>query len=651
MSEMAKFPYLTQRSGTRNLYYKRRVPDELRADDRPQQIWRSLKTSDWKNAKKTYAAQHAEIELLFNQWRREDGPPHLPPNTSLPSNHASSPGVTPLTPSLLRRLADTHYLNTFDADFQWRGTLWRKVLEDEVAFWNWNIIEHPIHDHDGEKLGGQSSTYFDYLMEEPELETIFLYSVFVARKKRLHKLRRQYKLGDTQACFPSATALLASQGVALSETDLARLLRKLLDVEIKALEDLCAGDETTFDGIVEHHANTPTSTEPHAPESQGEILSTLIEKYLDDTAREREWPRKTILRKRGELREFVEIAGDKPAASYRQADGVKFRDVQMALPANRQRDPFGGLSLIKAAEKAKNLKAAGEATALLNPTTIKDKIGTVSLFFEWIKSRDSSVVNPLAEQKIRISKKRHKLRYPWTVDELNRMFSAPLYVGCKSENQWRQPGEVVLRHSAKFWAPLISLFSGLRLGEIIQLQVSDVKQLEGITYFDVTPIAMDTQDEEAADIESDDEKSLKTPSSQRAIGVHKVLFDIGFADFLQSRRASGALRLFPEYERAMDDGSWSKQYSKYFKRFRDSIGVTRPGVKFHSLRHNVEDALRNARNVPKEIRDAIQGHGENGVSREYGTGYYVETLNLAIQKIHFEGLNLDHLIDNSANRR
>jgi hypothetical protein len=65
-------------------------------------------------------------------------------------------------------------------------------------------------------------------------------------------------------------------------------------------------------------------------------------------------------------------------------------------------------------------------------------------------------------------------------------------------------------------------------------------------------------------------------------------------------------------------------------------------VKFHSLRHNVEDALRNA-DVRQEVRDAIQGHGENGVSREYGTGYYVKTLNIALQKIIYDGLDLSHL--------
>jgi len=72
----------------------------------------------------------------------------------------------------------------------------------------------------------------------------------------------------------------------------------------------------------------------------GELMSILIEKYIEDTSREREWPVKTTDRKRGELREFLEIAGDKPVNAYRQEDGVKFKDVQMNLPVHRQKAPF-----------------------------------------------------------------------------------------------------------------------------------------------------------------------------------------------------------------------------------------------------------------------------------------------------------------------
>jgi hypothetical protein len=158
---------------------------------------------------------------------------------------------------------------------------------------------------------------------------------------------------------------------------------------------------------------------------------------------------------------------------------------------------------------------------------------------------------------------------------------------------------------------LIALFSEIRLGEIIQMQVTDVKISDGIMYFDVTPLAdIDAKDEESQELDAGEEKSLKTGSSRRGIPVHHTLLDIGFGDFLKFRRGSGTSRLMPEYEKAKDDGSWSKQFSKHFTRFRKSIGVTRRRVKFHSLRHNVEDALRNA-DVRQEVRDAIQGllHG------------------------------------------
>lgn len=80
---MAKFPYLSGRRGSKSLYYKRMVPLELRAEGRPEQIWRSLKTADRKTAEAAYAARHAEIEVLFEQWRREESasanwPPDAP---------------------------------------------------------------------------------------------------------------------------------------------------------------------------------------------------------------------------------------------------------------------------------------------------------------------------------------------------------------------------------------------------------------------------------------------------------------------------------------------------------------------------------------------------------------------------------------------
>lgn len=632
---MAKYPFLTHRSGSVNLYYKRSVPTELCAPGRPKQVWKSLGTPDRKKAQRAYAAKHAEIELLFDQWRQEDNQPAARAGKESVEPSASNPTVAPLTPALLRKIAESHYLNIYENDFDWRSDLWRRTRDNEDAFWAGDVIKHPANDW--QQRNGQSYSYYALLMEEPVLDEVFIYCVYFSRKERLRELRRHYELGDTTSVEKSADKLLSSHELKICDADRNRLLRKLLQSEIKALEDITAGNEVTFDGIVSSQDLSVHVKESKLKASPGELASVMTDKYIETTAREREWPTKTILRKRAELREFFEICGDRPINTYDQEDGVKFKDVESALPVYRQKIPFKGLSLANTAEKATELRNKGQDVELLSPLTINDKIGSVSLFFEWAKTRTVGVANPVADQGIKRRKNRRqgKKVHPWTTDELNRMFAAPIYVGCQSETHWKQPGQTILRQSAKFWVPLIGLFSGMRLGEIIQLQVSDVKEKDGIHYFDVTPIGIDPADEEA--IDADEEKSLKTSSSRRAIPIHKMLFDLGFEEFLEFRRTSGSTRLFPEFEKAKDDGSWSKQFSKYFKRFRESIGVKRSGVRFHSLRHNVEDTLRNA-HVLKEVRDAIQGHGENGVSAEYGSGYYLTTLNEAVQTIAYSGV-------------
>ena len=120
MIDVAKFPYLTARKGSSNLYYKREVPPDLRADGRPSQVWRSLRTADPKKAEGAYATRHAEVEALFSQWRKEETRP-VTSHASARAASRAAPSVFPLTPALMRRLADAHYLNVYENDFQWRG--------------------------------------------------------------------------------------------------------------------------------------------------------------------------------------------------------------------------------------------------------------------------------------------------------------------------------------------------------------------------------------------------------------------------------------------------------------------------------------------------------------------------------------------------
>lgn len=598
---MVRHSYLTRRNGV--FYYKRPVPKELQAPCRPKQIWKSLRTSDERRARIAYRAIDGETDALFEAWGKGG------------SATSTDPGLTRLSPALVGQLTDAHRLAVTEDDFRWRGSLWVRVQADPGAFRAGNIVPLPTSDAE--------YSFYDHLdAAGASLEELFLCCVAIQRREKLHRLRLQHRLGDFSGLVDTTAAMLKSRDLNLSDDDRARLARRLLEAEISALEALVADD-----GL-----RTPEQPIPEALPNSGDAMSSVLDKYIEVAGRELEWTAKDALRWRGHLNEFLEIAGDKPVNRYTRADGVLFKDTQLALPSRRGVKPFRGLGLIAAAK----LAGGKPDVELLSPTTINDKIGCVSRFFVWARSRDDSVVNPVDGLAVKRKKRgRNKERFPWRTDELNTMFQAPIYTGCHSLRRWRDKGNFVPRQSAMFWVPLIGLFSGMRLGEIIQLHVADVKTRAGISYFDVTTILDDDEVKE--------QKSLKTATSRRGVPIHKTLFDVGFADFLEYRKRSGADRLFPDFGQAKDDGSWSKPFSKHFKRFRDSIGVTRRGVVFHSLRHNVEDALRNA-DVRKEVRDAVQGHEESGVSREYGSGHYVETLNEAVQKIRYAGLRLPGLV-------
>jgi len=100
--------------------------------------------------------------------------------------------------------------------------------------------KHPKNDW--RKVKGSPHSYYANLMEEPVLEDVFLYCVFWARQERMRRLRISHQLGDSRSHEAMADALLKSNGIILPVTDRSSLLRKLMEVEIKALEDLTAGN-------------------------------------------------------------------------------------------------------------------------------------------------------------------------------------------------------------------------------------------------------------------------------------------------------------------------------------------------------------------------------------------------------------------------
>ena len=395
-----------------------------------------------------------------------------------------------------------------------------------------------------------------------------------------------------------------------------RVARELQAASIKATEAMRArnqGDvvETPASPITERHHASP-------------LMSVTVEEWAKEKGRT-SWVPKTEREHRVWMSHFIAVIGDRPIGDYGKAEARAFKALLLKLPANWNKfEGLKGLPIDKAAEKAQDL-----GIPPMSDKNVNKLLGYVGSFWTWaIDQYDDLSAHPFRGLKIKQRKTVREERDPFTVDELHAIFNAPLYTGCKSVSQWKQPGPLIPRDAGIFWVPLISLYTGARLGEVIQLYVGDVREENGIRFLDFNA--------------DGDDKRLKNANSKRQVPIHPDLIRMGLLDHVEKRRAKQQTRLFPELKMG-EDGYYSSPFSKHFNRMLTSVGVKTRKNAFHSFRHCFEDACRDS-DIPKELMDALQGHGATGMAARYGKGYLLEKLDEAMKRLRYRGLSIDHLL-------
>lgn len=378
----------------------------------------------------------------------------------------------------------------------------------------------------------------------------------------------------------------------------------------------------------------PTSVpEATATETDGVTkLSEAIDDWVaEKTRKDGEWVESSAAANELWARRFQELAGDKPLKDYNKADARNFKKAIRTLPPNfLHKEDFRKLDFIEAVEKAASKKFGS-----MSDRNVNKILGFVRAFWNWAEGQyDHVPPNPFGKMNLRIKTKARDERDPFTTEQLQKIFDAPLYVGCQSGKYHLTKGDHVPFQESIYWVPLVGLFTGARSGEIIQLLCDDVKFEAGIRYFDIRDDGKREKD--------DVQQGLKTDSSVRTIPVHPILEKLGFATFVERQRAKGQ-RLFPDFPKAVD-GYYSTAYSPRFRRFLVSIQVKTKKLSFHSFRHSFEDACLNSR-IPLEFANALQGHSDGGMADRYGTGLVrIRLLNEEMQKLEYEGLDFSRLI-------
>lgn len=351
-------------------------------------------------------------------------------------------------------------------------------------------------------------------------------------------------------------------------------------------------------------------------------VAVLVERYCSQKQKEKAWVHKTYLDNVRVLGWFKDVVGADRAIESVTLDHVReFRDVVQEIPKSFAiTKAYQGMSVVQV------VKSAGSGAAI-SVLTARKYFDNLKAFLKWCVDEGYLDKAPVGGLSVKGKASPEAARLPFTKVELKKLFSSPQYVGHLSASRRSDPGSMIQK-DGKYWIPLVALFTGLRLGEIVQLRCADINVADPVPQIAVR------WDEEG-------KNQIKTDSSVRVVPLHPVLIDIGFREFASGRqKADPKGRVFHEIEPGKD-GYHSHNFSKYFARYLDKIGLKHPKLTFHSFRHNMADALRNA--GVEEIRiKAILGHSDTSVTGGYGLGYQAEVLYADVKKIEYS-IEFDHL--------
>jgi len=208
-----------------------------------------------------------------------------------------------------------------------------------------------------------------------------------------------------------------------------------------------------------------------------------------------------------------------------------------------------------------------------------------------------------------------KPRDAFTVSQLQALFDSPVFTA----NERPEGG----KGAAAFWAPLLALYTGARLDELLSLRVDNVTNWEDIhvVHFKHRPALGQT---------------LKTKAkNNRRVPLHPELIRLGFLDYVDSLGADGWL--FPEIDRSPKARSHSSAWGAWFGRYLHKVGIKTDKLTFHSFRHTFKNFAR-ASNIPEDQHDAMTGHASAEVARRYGSaeGYPVGALAESMARLVFK---------------
>lgn len=371
--------------------------------------------------------------------------------------------------------------------------------------------------------------------------------------------------------------------------------------EIRRLEDRYGADP---------EADPLFGPSPPTPEDMGMTLAELVERFK--AAKDQNWSASTRKNYAIIFRVIDEVCGgetllDRINHDYCAGVWQTFR----RLPANFQKHPATrGKPIVEAIAIAEK---TGQPA--ISPSTINGHLSKLAAVIRYGRDKGWIAGDPMKGIEERDPIPANEKRDAFGIEQLNLIFAA---------EPWTSGASAAVDKPSRYWAPLISLYSGARLSEICGQRVDEMIEERGVKafYFRLRP----------------DDRSIKSGKS-RKVPVHPELIRLGFWRYVENARQSKREMLFPDVSRDKL-GKWGDSTSKWFSRLVDRLHLEGRALSFHSLRHTFEDALKEADLHDTPVGNLITGRWSPGVTKNYGSNYTLAKLQHELTKVAYPGLSI-----------
>ncbi len=540
---MAKYPGLKRRDNG-IWYVRKRVPVDLGHIEPRSSIRLSLDTTDKRKAIRLYPFKLAAIEQQFTETR----------------NQLQSAGrvSAALKVGKLERLGDREIEKIVSDWWTLRAPIRQPAAESAEE------VDEIIADmeDDARHLGTHPG---DSELVHSVADRLLIGAGMVRRSHRVGKIKTQIEYPIVDRSTPAYRYL-------------CQLIARALKTEVALAKDhLLAQRNAPFDALFNSNdqGNNDIMTKRLSDLSIAYRADRSVLRGEDSTEKKYDFP----------FRVMEEVLGaEKTVSSITRADCLKVRAFLDRLPPNAKKR-FPKLTLTEIADKADT-----ENLPRLAPNSVGSYMQSVLAVLRWAEDEGWGIkvnARDLVPKRSPVVKRRGFL-----ADELRTLFG--------QLEQFRET------EPEKFWVPALAVFTGARAGEICQLDVADVVEVQTVPCLNLSLFDADGRRVE--------DKRLKTKTSERFVPLHPYLIGAGFLAFVEQQAADG--RLFPNLQKG-PDGRYSHAFSKWFGRFKKKVGFEEPALVFHSFRHGFRDACRHAE-IAEETAFALGGWATDGEATKYG---------------------------------